>query len=216
MKKVLITAGPTQEAIDPVRFITNHSSGKMGYSLAEVAQKEHDVILISGPVHLSPPSGVQYIQVTTAEEMFQAVMAELPNIDVLIMTAAVADYRPVSYSLQKIKKSDQDLVLELERTKDILAEASKRKSSEQIFIGFSAESENLIKNAQSKLVRKGLDWIVANDISRSDIGFGSQDNQVTLISKQTIKPLPKMSKTKVAEQICALFQEGSEENKNFY
>jgi phosphopantothenoylcysteine decarboxylase/phosphopantothenate--cysteine ligase len=205
MKRVLITAGPTQESIDPVRFITNHSSGKMGYCLAEVAQKQHEVVLISGPVNLTPPSGVQCIQVTTAEEMFQAVMAELSSIDVLIMTAAVADYRPISYSLQKIKKTDQDFFLKLERTKDILAEASKCKSKEQIFIGFAAESEDLISNAQSKLVNKGLDWIVANDISRADIGFGTRDNQVIIISKQTIKQLPKMSKTRIAEQICSLF-----------
>ena len=205
MKRVIITAGPTQEAIDPVRFVTNHSTGKMGYSLAEVAKEKHDVVLISGPVHLEAPSGVELIQVTTAEEMLQAVMSVISSADVLVMTAAVADYKPSKYATQKIKKSGHGLTIELERTKDILVEASHVKKENQIFIGFSAESENLIKNAKGKLIRKKLDYIIANDISRSDIGFGSDDNQVTIISAHDMETLPKMSKLKVAQKICDLF-----------
>ena len=205
MKRIIITAGPTQEAIDPVRFITNHSTGKMGYSIAEFAKQKNEIVLISGPVHLAIPAGVKLIQITTAEEMLQAVLSEINSADVLIMTAAVADYKPVSYSTQKIKKSNQDLSIELERTNDILLEVSKLKKAGQLFIGFAAESENLLENAKDKLVRKNLDFIVANDISRKDIGFGSSNNQVAIISKQGIKELPKMSKNKVAEEICKLF-----------
>lgn len=205
MKRVIITAGPTQEAIDPVRFITNHSTGKMGYSLAEVAKEKHEVVLISGPVNLKAPVGVKLIQVTTAEEMYQAVTSEIDQADVLIMTAAVADYKPANYASQKMKKTDGELSIKLERTKDILMEVSASKKENQVFIGFAAESENLIKHAKEKLIRKKLDYIVANDISRKDIGFGSVDNQVTFISKDSIKELPKMSKTDVAKEICKLF-----------
>lgn len=205
MKRVIITAGPTQEAIDPVRFITNHSTGKMGYSLAEVAKEKHEVVLISGPVNLKVPTGVELIKVTTADEMFQAVSDEINTADVLIMTAAVADYKPANYSLQKMKKSDGELSIKLERTKDILLEVSKSKKDNQIFIGFAAESENLFENAKGKLIRKKLDYIVANDISRSDIGFGSSENQVTIISNDATQQLPKMSKIRVAQEICKLF-----------
>jgi len=205
MKRVIITAGPTQEAIDPVRFITNHSTGKMGYSIAEIAKEKNEVILISGPVNLKVPVGVKLIQVTTAEEMFQSVKSEILNADVLIMTAAVADYKPAVYSLQKMKKSDAELSIQLERTKDILMEVSKLKKEGQIFIGFAAESENVLQNAKSKLVRKKLDYIIANDISRSDIGFGSNDNQVTIISEHDMEKLPIIPKLEVAQKICELF-----------
>ncbi len=205
MKRVIITAGPTREAIDPVRFISNRSTGKMGYAIAAEASKNSEVILISGPTSLAPPEGCTFISVISAEEMYQAVIDHLPEADVLIMTAAVADYRPALVHDQKMKKQDGDLVLRLERTKDILAEAGRMKQAGQTFIGFAAETENLLANAKDKLLRKKLDWIVANDVSRSDIGFGADENAVTIISPEQTLPLPKMSKKEVATEICQLF-----------
>ncbi len=182
--KVLITAGPTREKIDPVRFITNYSSGKMGYALAQIAKNlKYEVTLISGPVNISPPKNIKFIQIETAEEMHREVMNFAQFADIIIMSAAVADYTPISTSNQKLKKADKNLILELERTTDIIAELGKIKRDNQLLIGFAAESEDLLINARSKLKKKNLDWIIANDISKKGIGFQSEKNQVTLISK---------------------------------
>jgi phosphopantothenoylcysteine decarboxylase/phosphopantothenate--cysteine ligase len=201
-KNILITAGPTRERIDPVRFISNRSSGKMGYALAKAAEKLcKNVTLISGPVNLTPPDGINVIQVESAEEMACEVRKAANSADLIIMAAAVADYRPKSPSDSKIKKSDSDMAIELERTTDILAELGKEKG-DKILAGFAAETDNVIKNAKEKLARKNLDWIIANDVSRSDAGFQSETNEVTMISKNgNVIELPLQKKEKLAELI---------------
>lgn len=181
-KKVLITAGPTQEIIDPVRFFTNHSSGKMGYALAQAAKDlGADVTLISGPVSLEKIAGVRTIDVQSADEMYQAVMKEFHEQDLVIKSAAVADYRPKQTSDQKMKKKEGDLVIELERTKDILATLGEEKSN-QYLVGFAAESENPLAYGQEKLKRKQLDAIVINEIGFQK-GFQSDHNEVVFYSK---------------------------------
>jgi len=195
----VVTAGSTQEFIDPVRIITNRSSGKMGYALAEAARdRGAKVTLITGPTLLTRPVGVEVIDVCTAEEMFQAVKNAVPRADVLIMAAAVADYRPKSTAKEKIKKKGTGLTLELERTPDILKEVR----GDFIRVGFAAESENLVENATQKLQQKSLDLIVANDITDKESGFGVDTNKVTLIDKQgKVESLPLMSKREVADRI---------------
>ncbi|MFP4020726.1 MAG: bifunctional phosphopantothenoylcysteine decarboxylase/phosphopantothenate--cysteine ligase CoaBC [Halanaerobium sp.] len=201
-KKIIITAGPTREALDPVRFISNYSSGKMGYALAEAAAyRGAEVKLISGPTELKPPLGVEVLDVESAAEMKKSVFAEFENADITIMAAAVADYSPQQFSGQKIKKKDGNLTLSLERTTDILAELGKKKSNSQLLIGFAAESENLLANAQQKLRNKQADYIVANDISNKDIAFGSSKNQVTILSEEGSTKLPLMEKEKLAYKI---------------
>jgi phosphopantothenoylcysteine decarboxylase/phosphopantothenate--cysteine ligase len=201
-KNILITAGPTRERIDPVRFISNRSSGKMGYALAEAAEKLcKNVTLISGPVNLTPPNGVCFIQVESAEEMACEVRKAANSADMIIMAAAVADYRPKNPSSSKIKKSGSDMVIELERTTDILAELGKNKDG-KILIGFAAETENVIKNAEKKLDKKNLDWIISNDVSSCDAGFQADTNRVTMISKQGDRvEIPLTHKTILAEII---------------
>ncbi|MEH7110871.1 bifunctional phosphopantothenoylcysteine decarboxylase/phosphopantothenate--cysteine ligase CoaBC [Neobacillus niacini] len=201
-KNVLITAGPTREKIDPVRFITNHSSGKMGYALAEAAKNAGArVILISGPVHLSPPSGVELIEIESADEMYRAVMNNYDNADIIIKTAAVADYRPKVSFDHKMKKQPGDQVIELERTKDILFELGTLKK-EQILVGFAAETENVDEYARKKLQTKNADMIVANNVKSPGAGFGMDTNIVTLIKRDGSKiELPLMSKKEVAEKI---------------
>lgn len=201
-KKILITAGPTREAIDPVRFLTNHSSGKMGYALARAASyRGAEVKLVSGPTELELPLGVELVSVESAEEMKKEVFKESDTADIIIMAAAVADYRPQKYSSQKIKKKDGNLNLNLERTTDILAELGKRKENSQLLIGFAAESENLLENAQQKLRKKQADYIIANDISNKNIAFGSDKNQVSILSEEGITKLPLLDKEKLAEKI---------------
>ena len=179
--KILISAGPTREKIDPVRFITNFSTGKMGYALAAAAAEAgHEVTLVSGPVALSTPAGVQRISVESAAEMAEAVFAAAPEQDVIIMAAAVADYRPAEVSDQKIKKQDGEFFLRLERTTDILAHLGKTKQPGQLLAGFAAESENLLQNARGKLERKNLDWIAANTVSD---GFGTDTNTIMLLGR---------------------------------
>lgn len=180
--RVLITAGPTREKIDPVRFITNYSSGKMGYALAQAAaEKGHDVVLVSGPVTLKSPESVkEFYSVESAAEMAEKVFELFPSCDAAIMVAAVADYRPAEICSSKMKKSDGDLYLRLERTTDILAGLGARKSDKQKLIGFAAETDDLLANAQSKLERKNLDWIAANKVAD---GFGSATNKVILLSR---------------------------------
>ena len=201
-KKLLITAGPTQEAIDPVRFITNHSSGKMGYALAKMAAlRGAEVTLVSGPVCLQPFVGVNKIDVVSAADMFDAVTARSASQDAIIMCSAVADYTPSSYSDQKVKKSDADLHIPLTRTQDILGYLGAHKRPGQILVGFSMETENLIENSRSKLASKNADIICANSISSSSTGFAVDTNQVTLITPDAVTPLPLCSKEETADLI---------------
>lgn len=196
----LITAGPTREPLDPVRFLSNRSSGKMGYAIAAAAQRAgHTVTLISGPVSLSAPEGVQLIRVTTAQEMHGQVLAELPQADVAIFTAAVADYRPVSASAQKIKKEEGPATLELERTPDILGSA-RAAGFKGLLVGFAAETENLLANAGEKLRRKGCNLVVANDVSGPDAAFDSDENEITLLfANGEVRPLRRAPKQVLAQ-----------------
>ena len=201
-KRVLVTAGPTISKIDPVRFISNHSTGKMGYAIAKEARdRGAEVTLISGPSNLEIPFGIKFKKVTTNEEMLEAVMAEYDYSDIVIKSAAVADYKPVSYSSEKIKKGEGNLKIELTRDNDILMKLGEKKKN-QILVGFAAESSNLEINAKGKLVRKNLDYIVANNIASKDTGFASEDNKVTIYSKEDkAYDLEKMSKEQVAKNL---------------
>ncbi|MEE1008766.1 MAG: bifunctional phosphopantothenoylcysteine decarboxylase/phosphopantothenate--cysteine ligase CoaBC [Agathobacter sp.] len=201
-KKVLITAGPTQEAMDPVRFITNHSTGKMGYALAtNCARRGADVTLVSGPVSINPPMFVNVINVVSAMDMANVVKEEAPKQDIIIKTAAVADYRPRTIATEKIKKKDDDSVIELERTEDILSYIGKNRREGQFICGFSMETENMLENSQKKLEKKNVDMIVANNLKVEGAGFGTDTNVVTLITKDGFKELNIMSKSEVAEAI---------------
>lgn len=181
---VLVTAGPTQESIDPVRYLTNRSSGKMGYEIARAAKARNaDVRLISGPTNLKTPYGVEKKDVKSSEEMREAVLKEMKWADVVIMAAAVADYKPTVVSKQKIKKDSGELNLHLVKTSDILMEISKIRRPEQFVVGFAAETQNVLENAKRKLEAKELDMIVSNDVQRTDIGFNSDYNEVTILCK---------------------------------
>lgn len=184
-RKILISAGPTREKIDPVRFITNRSSGKMGYALASSAVDfAESVVLVSGPVNLEVPANVNCIKIESAAEMAEAMFRESSDADLIIMCAAVADYRPKFVHTSKMKKTDGDLTLVLERTEDILKTLGANKKEGQILAGFAAETDDILKNAQSKLERKNLDFIIANDVSASSKGgFGVDDNAVTIIDR---------------------------------
>ncbi len=200
---ILISAGPTREKIDDVRFITNRSTGKMGYALAEAARDAgHQVTLVSGPVSLPPVDHVKMIHVETAAQMAEAILSVADTFDAIIMTAAVADYRPVKTVAGKLKKQPGNLMLELERTTDILQTLGQRKRDGQILVGFAAESDHVIDYARGKLLGKNLDWIVANDISRSDAGFAGENNAVTILGRngQMIE-LGLDSKKNIARQI---------------
>ncbi|MFE8695236.1 bifunctional phosphopantothenoylcysteine decarboxylase/phosphopantothenate--cysteine ligase CoaBC [Cytobacillus sp. FJAT-53684] len=201
-KKIVITAGPTREKIDPVRYITNHSTGKMGYAIAEEAVKTGaDVILISGPVSLKAPTGVKPIYVESAEEMYQAVLSEYEEADIVIKTAAVADYRPKVSFDYKVKKQPGEQQIELERTKDILLELGRIKQN-QILIGFAAETDHIAEYAQKKLLKKNADMIVANNVKTEGAGFGTDTNIVTLFKRDgTFIELPIMTKHAVAAKI---------------
>ena len=202
-KKILITAGPTQEPIDPVRFITNRSSGKMGYSLVEAAlESGANVTLISGPVNIDPPSNCNFVSIKTAEEMYEAVMHHISGMDVYIGTAAVSDYSPAKASDSKIKKdgSSSPMVLELKENQDILKSVSELEQRPYV-VGFAAETNDLIKNAEKKLSNKNLDLIIANDVSNKDIGFDSDDNEVTLITEKEKHLIERQNKRKVSKKI---------------
>ena len=202
-KKILITAGPTQEPIDPVRFITNRSSGKMGYSLVEAAlESGANVTLISGPVNIEPPSNCNFVSIITAKEMYDAVMHHISGIDVYIGTAAVSDYSPAKSSDTKIKKdgSSSPMVLELKENQDILKSVSELEQRPYV-VGFAAETNDLIKNAEKKLSNKNLDLIIANDVSNKDIGFDSDDNEVTLITEKEKHLIERQNKRKVSKKI---------------
>ena len=203
--KVLVTAGPTIAPIDPVRFITNRSTGKMGYAIArEAIDRGAIVTLISGPCHEKVPFGVNVIGINTNEEMRAAVLSNYEDSDIVISAAAVADYKPKIYSSSKIKKSENGLNLEFIRDNDILSELGTLKKN-QILVGFAAESDDLLQNAKAKLLKKNLDYIVANDITKADIGFGTVDNKVTILSKDSSPiALDKMTKKQVAMELFTL------------
>ncbi|MGG7097560.1 bifunctional phosphopantothenoylcysteine decarboxylase/phosphopantothenate--cysteine ligase CoaBC [Clostridium sardiniense] len=201
-KKVLVTAGPTRANIDPVRFITNNSTGKMGYAIAEEARdRGARVVLVTGAKNIKKPHGIEIIEVDTNSEMREAVLDHYNSSDIVIKSAAVADYKPKEYSNEKIKKGDGNLNIEFTRDNDILMELGQKKKN-QVLIGFAAESSNLIENAKGKLKRKNLDYIIANDITSKETGFGSDQNKVFVISKDGfIKELDIMSKREVASNL---------------
>ncbi len=202
--KILVTAGPTIEPIDPVRYITNRSSGKMGYSIAhKAAMRGAEVTLISGPTNIKPPLGVSLIKINTAEEMKEALFAHRAEMDVIIKAAAVADYRPALSADQKIKKSEKDISINLVRNPDILFELGKSRSKPgQILVGFAAETENMLTNAREKLIRKNLDMIVVNDVTAKDAGFDVDTNRVTFILRDgSAHELPLLTKDEVADAL---------------
>lgn len=206
-KKVLVTAGATQEAIDPVRYITNHSTGKMEYALAKIAMRRGaDVTLITAPTNLPAPLFADVVPVVSAQEMFDAVKERAPQMDIIIKAAAVADYTPVSVSDEKIKKKDGDLSLPMRRTTDILAYLGEHRKPGQFICGFSMETENLVENSKKKLQKKNADLIVANNLRDEGAGFGTDTNVVTLVMEEGIVELPCMSKEEVAEAVLDAIQ----------
>lgn len=201
-KRILVTAGPTQEAIDPVRYITNHSSGKMGYAIAKMAVlRGAQVTLVSGPVSIQPFAGIQVVPVVSAKDMFEAVTTRSAEHDIIIMCSAVADYTPAHYSDQKVKKQDGDLSIALTRTNDILAWLGEHKKNGQILVGFSMETEHLIENSREKLTKKHADLICANSIATNQTGFAVDTNKVTIITQAGIVELPLCPKEETANLI---------------
>lgn len=201
-KKVLVTAGATQESLDPVRYLTNHSTGKMGYALAKAAMlRGAQVTLVSAPTNLEPPLSAEVLPVVSAQEMYEAVEQRFEGTDILVMAAAVADYRPRKFADHKIKKKEGDNVLELSRTTDILGTLGARKRADQFLCGFSMETEQLIENSKEKLEKKHLDMIAANNLRTQGAGFGTETNVVTLIRPDEIEELPLLSKLEVAHRI---------------
>ncbi len=201
-KKVLVTAGPTQERMDPVRYISNHSTGKMGYAVARAAMlRGADVTLVSGVTALQPPEGVKVVPVISAADMAQAVKVAASEQDIIVKAAAVADYRPAVTADEKIKKKDGELTLSLERTEDILAWLGANRLEGQILCGFSMETEHLLENSRAKLERKKIDMIVANSLKQAGAGFGTDTNVVTLLTKQGTEELPLLSKEEVADRL---------------
>ncbi len=209
-KKVLVTAGPTQESLDPVRFITNHSTGKMGYAVARQAMlRGAEVTLVSGPVNISPPPFVKVVQVKSAEDMFQAVSVCCEEQDYFVMAAAVADYTPAEIKSEKIKKSldESDLSLQLKRTKDILKWLGEHKKDGQLICGFSMETENILENSKAKLKKKNADMIAANSLREKGSGFGTETNHITLIKKDGVIDLPMLSKEEAADRLLDVLLE---------
>ena len=201
-KKVLVTAGPTREAIDPVRYITNHSTGKMGYAIARAAARRGaEVILVSGPVDLKAPLGVRLVPVISAKYMFDAVTSVSAEQDAIIKAAAVADYRPAVVGAEKTKKSDGNMNIELERTDDILAWLGAHRREGQVLCGFSMETQNMLENSRAKLAKKNVDMIVANSLRTAGAGFGTDTNLVTVITKDGAEELELMSKDQVAHEL---------------
>ena len=201
-KKVLVTAGPTIEAIDPVRYISNHSSGKMGYAIAKMAMlRGADVTLVTGQTAIEPPMFVDVVPVTSAQDMYDAVTEEAKNSDIIIKAAAVADYTPLNVSDNKIKKKDGDMSIALKRTKDIIGTLGEHKKEGQFICGFSMETENVIANSKDKLIKKNMDMIVANNVKVAGAGFGTDTNVVTIITGEDNIELPMMSKEDVASKI---------------
>lgn len=201
-KKVLVTAGPTRESLDPVRYITNHSTGKMGYSIAKIcALRGAEVTLVSGKTALEAPPFVEMVPVVSAEDMFREVTARSDEMDIIIKSAAVADYRPKNVSEEKMKKADGELTLEMERTKDILGYLGSHKKEGQFLCGFAMETQNLLENAGAKLTKKNADMIVANNLRVKGAGFGTDTNVVTLITRDSMQELEMMSKEDVAVRL---------------
>ncbi|MGN1004949.1 MAG: bifunctional phosphopantothenoylcysteine decarboxylase/phosphopantothenate--cysteine ligase CoaBC [Aristaeellaceae bacterium] len=205
---VLVTAGPTVERIDPVRYITNRSTGKMGYALAEAARdRGAQVTLISGPTSLTAPQGVEFVRIESSAQLCAAVLERGESADVVIQAAAPADFRPKNVSDRKIKKTGESMTLELEATTDIAAELGRRKQPGQILVAFAAETNDVMDNARGKLAKKNADLIVANDVSRSDAGFGVDTNVITLITAEDVRALEKMSKRAAADAILSRVRE---------
>ena len=201
-KKILVTAGPTREAIDPVRYITNHSTGKMGYAIAKTAAlRGAEVTLVSGPAEVEPPMFVNFVPVVTAKDMFEAVTSRSDEMDAVIKAAAVADYRPKFVNTEKTKKKDGDMAIELERTDDILKWLGEHKKDSQFLCGFSMETEHMVENSKKKLEKKHIDMVAANNLKVAGAGFGVDTNIMTLITKEGEKELPLMSKEDVANAI---------------
>ena len=197
--KVLVTAGPTQEAIDPVRYITNHSSGKMGYSIAKACiLRGADVTLVTGKTAIKPPMFTEVVPITSAQDMYEAVTSRSSEMDIIIKSAAVADYRPANVATEKVKKKDGDMAIPLERTNDILKHLGENKKEGQFLCGFSMETENMLENSKAKLVKKNLDMIVANNLKVEGAGFQGDTNIVTLITADSVTELPIMTKEEVA------------------
>jgi phosphopantothenoylcysteine decarboxylase/phosphopantothenate--cysteine ligase len=209
--RFLITAGPTREPIDPVRYLSNRSSGKMGYAIAEAAlANDHDVVLVSGPVAIDPPNGAQIVNVSTSDEMFDSVQKHLAACDVLVMCAAVADYKPAEIAPRKIKKSDARLSLELVPTRDILASIAKQDRN-FLVAGFAAETDDLEQNAWEKLREKKCDIIVANDVSNATIGMESDENEVTILfSNGEIRKISRAPKKNIARELVKIFTNARE------
>ncbi|MCI8464945.1 MAG: bifunctional phosphopantothenoylcysteine decarboxylase/phosphopantothenate--cysteine ligase CoaBC [Lachnospiraceae bacterium] len=201
-KKVLVTAGPTREAIDPVRYLSNHSTGKMGYALARAAmQRGAEVTLVTGPTSLKRPEFVKVVEITTAAELYEAVTAVSEEQDMIIKAAAVADYRPVTVSEEKVKKGTGQMSIPLCRTEDTLKALGERKRKEQFLCGFSMETEHMLEHSREKLIKKNLDMIVANNVKVEGAGFGTDTNVVTILTRDGEQELPKMSKEEVAHRI---------------
>lgn len=206
-RRILVTAGPTRESLDPVRFITNHSSGKMGYAIAErAARRGAEVTLVTGPVNLDVPKGVAAVPVVTAEEMYQAVISRAPEQDMIIKAAAVADYRPKQVNREKTKKKDGEMVIALERTKDILAQLGSQKTERQCICGFSMETENVLENSRQKLEKKQVDMIAANSIREAGAGFGVDTNHLVLITKDGEEDLGMLKKEACADALLNRMQ----------
>jgi phosphopantothenoylcysteine decarboxylase/phosphopantothenate--cysteine ligase len=203
--KFLVTAGPTREPIDPIRYLSNRSSGKMGYAIAEAALEDrHEVVLISGPVNLSPPRHAKVISVVTSDEMFDTVHGCAPDCDILVMCAAVADYKPATVAHQKIKKHDAQLTLKLIPTRDVLA--SLPQDRQYLVVGFAAETDDLEKNALKKLHTKNCDLIIANDVSRADAGVESDENEVTIFFRDGEREkIARASKKNIARELVKIF-----------
>lgn len=211
-RKVLVTAGPTQEKLDPVRYISNHSTGKMGYAIARQAMlRGAEVTLVSGKVNLQPPMGVRMVPVVSAADMAQAVKADAQEQDIIIKAAAVADYRPAVTADEKLKKKDDEMNLVLERTEDILAWLGEHRRPGQFLCGFSMETEHMLENSRAKLEKKKIDMIVANNLKQTGAGFGTDTNVVTLLTKEDTLTLPIMSKEEVADRLLTFIMK-----KSFY
>ena len=201
-KKVLVTAGPTQEAIDPVRYLTNHSTGKMGYAIARMAMlRGADVTLVSGPTAIAPPPFVTVVPVVSAQDMFEAVAANAPESDFIFKAAAVADYTPANYSDNKVKKSEGDMSIPLKRTRDILKYLGENRVPGQVICGFSMETQNMVENSREKLVKKNVDMICANNLKQSGAGFGVDTNVITIITRSETTELPLQTKEGAANAI---------------
>ncbi len=201
-KRILVTAGPTLERLDPVRFLSNHSTGKMGYAIAKHCMlRGAEVTLVTGKTSITPPPYVNVVPIESAKEMFDAVTSRFDKQDIVIKAAAVADYRPATVADEKMKKKDGELSIALERTDDILKYLGEHKRNDQFLCGFSMETENMLENSKAKLVKKNLDMIVANNVKQDGAGFGTDTNIVTLITKDNVVELPVMSKDEVAKQL---------------